>query len=235
MSIHVIACYCRARQINFAEACRTELQCSKTVRNLPKWELPTYSLVSLIDPSKSRRCITNQSVCTEDIMLQKVLQIEESLLPANFEIPRFTNQLMHGNFNKWNHRGHTNTSGFDKNIDIALTKTENPQFKKTKNNRYTLRVFSLISRDALYIYRLQVPSWMYNSLIDEHIFRYVRMFHLIDTRMKHERHGIKHTRWAGEKWTNSICRQFWMPIEFKSLEERTQVLLQIGPSLDNYL
>lgn len=147
-------------------------------------------------------------------MFQKVLQIEESLLPANFEIPRFTNQLVYGNFIKWNHWGHTNTSGFDKNIDIALTKTlALHQFKRTKNYRYILRVFSLIWRDALCI-DCKCRLGCNNSLIDEHIFRYVRMFHLINTRMKHERHGIKHTRWAGEKWTNSICRQFWIPIEF---------------------
>lgn len=55
-------------------------------------------------------------------MFQKVLQIEESLLPANIEVPRFTNQPMYGNSNKWNHRGHTNTSAFDKNIYICIKK-----------------------------------------------------------------------------------------------------------------
>ena len=167
-------------------------------------------------------------------MFQKVLQIEESLLPANFEIPRFTNQLMYGNFNKWNHRGQHQYFRLRSEHWHCINKDGESSIQKNKEQSiYSSSVQSDLK--ICFVYRLQVPSWMYNSLIDEHIFRYVRMFHLIDTRMKHERHGIKHTRWAGEKWTNSICRQYWMPIEFKSLEERTQVLLQIGPSLDNYL
>lgn len=113
------------------------------------------------------------------------------------------------------------------NTYIALTKTENPEFEELQNNRYILQVFSLISRDALNIY-CKCRLGRITHLIDEYSFRYVWMFHRINTRMKHERHGMQHTRWAGNKWTNCIWRQFRVPLEIKSLEERTQFLLQIG-------